>query len=66
VRKELAALSGVDQVSADASESFSVESGSGADLREAVFELAVRRHWPILELQQKSLSLEEIFRTLTK
>jgi len=36
------------------------------DLREEVFRLAVRNDWPILSLRQERLSLEEVFRALTK
>jgi len=44
----------------------SLESDSVVDLREAVFQAASRNNWPILALQQKKLSLEEVFRTLTQ
>jgi len=67
VSRALAALPGAAQVSAPAAgESFVVESPAGADLREEVFRLAVRADWPILSLRQERLSLEEVFRALTK
>jgi hypothetical protein len=42
-----------------------VESEAHRDLREPVFQLAVKNQWAILALQQKRLSLEEVFRALT-
>ena len=36
-----------------------------ADLREAVFELAVEKRWPILQMTPETFSLEEVFRQLT-
>jgi ABC-2 type transport system ATP-binding protein len=45
---------------------FMVESASNDDLRESVSRLAAERHWTILGLQQKKLSLEEVFRALTQ
>ena len=44
---------------------FMIESESSVDLREAVFKEAVEKKWPILEMKQERLNLEEIFRTLT-
>jgi len=67
VRQALAGLSGASQVAAgESGASFVVESAAGADLREEVFRMAVRRDWPILSLRQERLSLEEIFRALTR
>jgi hypothetical protein len=70
VEKELSALTGASRVlhqpANGVEEGFVVESSAELDLREAVFELAVRRHWPVLALQQKSLSLEEVFQALTR
>ena len=43
---------------------FVVESG-GADLREAIFELAVKKHWSILQMAPHQTSLEDVFRNLT-
>jgi ABC-2 type transport system ATP-binding protein len=64
VRRALAGISGAAQVAAG--ESFILESQAGLDLREEVFRLAVRHDWPILSLRQERLSLEEVFRALTK
>jgi ABC-2 type transport system ATP-binding protein len=43
-----------------------IESGSGLDVREDFFRLAVRENWVILEMMQESRSLEEVFRNLTR
>lgn len=65
----LAQLSGVDRVAVqkayDSCVVFILESAGGADVREAVFELAVQRRWPILGMTQETISLEEVFRQLT-
>ncbi|MBI5240165.1 MAG: ATP-binding cassette domain-containing protein [Elusimicrobia bacterium] len=65
-RAALAGLPGAGGVSDGAPGSFVVESPAGVDLREEVFRLAVRRDWPILSLRQERLSLEEVFRALTR
>jgi ABC-2 type transport system ATP-binding protein len=36
-----------------------------ADLREAVFELAVEKRWPIMQMTPETFSLEDVFRQLT-
>ncbi len=38
----------------------------GPDLREAVFELAAQKSWPILQMTPETYSLEDVFRELTK
>lgn len=45
---------------------FVIESDPAVDLREDVFQVAVRRKWPILALRQERLSLEEVFKALTQ
>ena len=45
---------------------FMIESDANTDLRESVSRLASERRWVILGLQQKKLSLEEVFRALTQ
>ncbi len=45
---------------------FIVESTAETDLREAAFNLAAEKRWPILAMSQKTLSLEEVFRKLTQ
>lgn len=42
-----------------------VESEASTDLREAVFELAMKNRWPIMAMRLERLSLEEVFRALT-
>jgi ABC-2 type transport system ATP-binding protein len=50
----------------DEVESFVLDSADGQDLREAVFELAAARRWPILHLSEELPSLERLFRELTQ
>lgn len=70
VEQELKALSGVKKISkqefAEAGESgFVLETDASVDLREDIFKLASHKNWVILNLQQKRMSLEEVFRALT-
>lgn len=71
VERELAAIGGVTRIAfreatSSDEEGFTVESEATLDLRDPVFQLAVRRNWPVLAMQQKRLSLEEVFRALTQ
>ncbi len=71
VARELQNLSGVKRfvpqvADPEAAAEFLLESDATHDLREDVFNLAVKNRWPILGLQQKRLSLEEVFRALTQ
>ncbi len=45
---------------------FYIDCAKKSDAREALFHLAVEKRWPILELRQDKLGLEEIFRSLTQ
>ncbi|MFN0118159.1 MAG: ATP-binding cassette domain-containing protein [Elusimicrobiota bacterium] len=45
---------------------FILESKAEDDLRKDIFRLASSKNWPILSLQMKKLSLEEVFRALTQ
>lgn len=49
-----------------ADKGFVLESESSVDLREEVFKIATKKNWPILSLRMEKLSLEEVFRALTK
>ncbi len=71
VEQELRELSGVSRFlsqppSEAEEEGYVLESEASLDLREQVFKLAVKRNWAVLALQQKRLSLEEVFRALTQ
>lgn len=71
IKGRLAQLEGVlkleQQAGAEGAEAgFMIESEAARDLREEVFRVAVQNNWPILSLEQKRLSLEEVFRTLTQ
>jgi len=68
-QEALSRLAGVERVTvqkeADSHVVLLLES-SQADLREAVFDLAVEHHWPILQMTPEQFSLEDVFRELTK
>ncbi len=67
---ELPSLEGVETVNEKESEDenitgYELKAASGVDLRESVFNFAVKHKWVVLEMQRKPVSLEDIFRTLT-
>jgi ABC-2 type transport system ATP-binding protein len=70
VRAKLETIGGVRSVEAEKSESGTVQFGlttDGArDIRREIFRAAVDNGWPLLELDRKEASLEEVFRRLTK
>ncbi len=45
---------------------FIIEASEGSDLREDVFRLAVKENWVLLEMHREHVSLENVFRDLTK
>ena len=62
------ALSGVEdvrQVSQNGDIRVRIETGSGRDVREDFFRLAVRENWVLLEMQAEIHSLEDVFHRLT-
>ena len=63
----LAALSAIEGVQRVRFEDgvFAVVQKPGADVREAVFRTMARNDWPILQMQRKRNSLEEVFVRLT-
>ncbi len=70
VEQELKALNGVKKISKQESAErgeagFVLETDASVDLREDIFRLASKNNWVILNLQQKRMSLEEVFRALT-
>jgi ABC-2 type transport system ATP-binding protein len=46
--------------------SMQIESTKGKDVREAVFQLAVKEGWTLLEMHREVSSLEDVFRALTR
>jgi len=62
-------LPGVSRVAsagtAAGADAFEVEATLGADVREAIFRLAVERRWTLRELAASSASLEDVFIHLT-
>ena len=69
IEPALKQLPGVARVSAqgrrDGFSTFEIEAKLGADVREAVFRLAVERKWVLRELSQVQASLEDVFIQLT-
>lgn len=65
VKEALQSLPGLSSIEAH-EEGYVLESAASVDLREMVSEAAAKNHWPILSLRQEKLSLEEVFRALTK
>jgi ABC-2 type transport system ATP-binding protein len=67
---KLAALDGVKEVVEDKSETGTVQylvfADGAQDLRRAIFRAAVDNHWPLLELDRREASLEEVFGRLTR
>ncbi len=49
----------------DGFSSFDLETTQGSDIREAVFQLAVGKHWVLRELSRAQASLEDVFIQLT-
>ena len=70
VRARLAALAGVREVKEEPSESgtlqFLLTSDGARDLRRDLFETAALEKWPVLELDRREVSLEEVFGKLTR
>jgi ABC-2 type transport system ATP-binding protein len=70
VRGKLEAMAGVRHVGQDPSESdtlqFTITTDGVRDLRRELFRAAVDNQWPLLELDRKEASLEEVFARLTK
>lgn len=70
VEKALKALDGVEQVTATGDKgkpvAAQVASPTEHDLREAVFKCCVANGWVLLEMSRRVVSLEDIFRSLTR
>lgn len=65
VAEALRGLEGVTAVSGRGEGIHVVEAASGVDVRERVFALGSRNNWPILSMQVETMSLEDVFSTLT-
>lgn len=69
VRAGLATLPGVKGVNLPQEPAFEptflLESTAAVDLRPTIFQFCVARQWPMLELERRSTSLEEVFHQLT-
>jgi len=69
IEASLRQLPGVARVTAqgrtDGLAAFEVQADTGADVREAIFRLAVERQWTLLQLAPTQASLEDVFIHLT-
>jgi ABC-2 type transport system ATP-binding protein len=63
---EMKRIDGVSEVTSLSPTSFRIVSGSGSDLRPAIFRFAADRNLSLLGLRQEENSLESVFRDLTK
>ena len=70
IRDRLASLGGVARCEIVGGEAgthaFSLDARTTDDLRRPIFRAAVDNNWPLLELVRESVSLEDVFRHLTK
>ena len=64
-KKELEQLAGVKHVESNGKNRWRLSTEGKADVREAVFRLAVKQDAPLLELHRNELSIEDVFRSLT-
>ena len=44
---------------------FTIRPAAGADPREAIYELAVGKQWPVRELSRSAVTLEQVFAEVT-
>jgi ABC-2 type transport system ATP-binding protein len=69
VRDKLNSIQGVARAERTATEvgahAFAVDAATSSDLRRAIYRAAVDNNWPLLELVRESVSLEDVFHTLT-
>jgi ABC-2 type transport system ATP-binding protein len=67
--EKLSALAGVAGCKKVAGEvgahTFAIDGSASADLRKALYRMAVDNKWPLLELTREAASLEDVFRNLT-
>ncbi len=70
IHDRLGAIPGVHTVAEDVSESgtqqYLITTDGAHDLRREIFRAAVANNWPLLELDRREASLEEVFARLTK
>ena len=64
-KKELEQLAGVKLVESNGKNRWRLSTEGKADVREAVFRLAVKQDAPLLELHRNELSIEDVLRSLT-
>jgi ABC-2 type transport system ATP-binding protein len=64
--KALLKISGINKVLKVSETNFVVESASDKDIREDIFQFAVKNQLSVLSMQKKEKRLEDVFRELTK
>lgn len=62
---DLEALEGVEKAVDAGDQKYILRSEAGKDIRETVFSFAVKNNYPVLSMQEKEKSLEELFQELT-
>ncbi|PIP54125.1 MAG: gliding motility-associated ABC transporter ATP-binding subunit GldA [Bacteroidetes bacterium CG23_combo_of_CG06-09_8_20_14_all_32_9] len=65
-RDELLKIKGVSKVQGLKQYNWLIETDSSDDIRPEVFQFAVKHHLTVLSMQQKEMSLEQVFQLLTK
>jgi ABC-2 type transport system ATP-binding protein len=65
-RTLLQSLNGIEKVTAVSDRQFQVSGSSAIDIKRALFQLAVQQNNPIMELQEVTADLENIFKSLTQ
>lgn len=63
--RKLASVAAVSHRADGAWTVFSIQASPGQDPREALFELAVTKKWPVREISRPSVSLEQVFAEVT-
>lgn len=64
-KNDLNAIEGVKSVSSAGKNRWRLSAAGKADIREAIFRLAVAKNAPLLEMHRDELSIEDVFRQLT-
>ncbi|OFX40858.1 MAG: gliding motility-associated ABC transporter ATP-binding subunit GldA [Bacteroidetes bacterium GWA2_32_17] len=65
-RDELLKIKGVNKVQGIKQNKWIVEGNTNNDIRPEIFQFAVKHNYTVLSMQQKEMSLEQVFQELTK
>ncbi len=66
ILRELKSISGVEEVTSEQDEQYTIISKTEKDICRDVYQLCVDRHWTLLRMQTTEMSLEDVFSQLTK